>query len=246
MGIQSYLTAPVPRWLALTAVVATGLAAAGGTYFVMDRRFNALFEEKVNEEVEKSTRFLVALNKLDYPTPEDAVAALYPESEQVADMVEELGYISKEEYLAESLSIKVEDSEEEIEEADLEFDFEAEAEIRASGKPYILEYHEFQESDKPCVCLQWFDGDGVLVDQDDRPVIDPNKIVGLKNLNRFGYGSRDPNALYIHNPYYDTNYEIVREPGNYVDHAFGGFIQHQFDRGGNRKRTLRKFHLDEE
>jgi hypothetical protein len=243
MGIQSYLTAPIPRWLALTAVVGTGVAAGLTTYLVMDKRFNALFEEKVAEEVENTTRFLNAIKKVEYPTPGDAVEALYPETEQVADLIEELSYTSTDSTPTE---VAASDEEETVEDADLEFDFEAEAEIRASGKPYILEYHEFQEMDKPCICLQWFDGDGVLVDQDDRPVVDANKIVGLKNLNRFGYGSRDENALYIHNPYYDTNYEIVREPGNYVDQAYGGHIQHQFDQGGDRKRTLRKFHLDEE
>lgn len=248
MGIQAYLVAPVPRWLALTAVVGTGVAVGVGTFLVMDKRFNALFEEKVNEEVEKTTRFLSAIKKVEYPTPEDAVAALYPETEQAADLIEELNYVSKDENLAEVVELLDEATKDEaVEDADLEFDFEAEAEIRTSGKPYILEYNEFQAMDNPCICLQWFDGDGVLVDQDDRPVIDANKIVGLKNLNRFGYGSRDPNALYIHNPYYDTNYEVVREPGNYVDiDHYGGHIQHQYDQGGDRKRTLRKFHLNEE
>jgi hypothetical protein len=245
MGMQAYFTAPVPRWLALTAIVGTGVAAGVGTYIIMDRRFNALFEEKVNEEVEKTTRFLAAIKKVEYPTPEDAVAALYPETEQVADLIEELQYASEDDSLVEVAVVEVE-VENVIEDADLEFDFEAEAENRASGKPYILEYNEFQEMDKPCICLQWFDGDGVLVDQDDKPVIDANKIVGLKNLNRFGYGSRDPNALYIHNPYYDTNYEVVREAGRYVDVDHYGTIQHAYDQGGNRKRTLRKFHLNEE
>jgi hypothetical protein len=214
----------------------------------MDKRFNALFEEKVAEEVENTTKFLAAINKIEYPTPEEAVAKLISvdQDEQgltvVMELIEEAKYVSEDEGLGEVANPK---EDEDLEDADLEFDFEAEAENRASGKPYILEYTEFMEMDQPCVCLQWFDGDGVLVDQDDTPVIDADRVVGLKNLNRFGYGSRDENALYIHNPHYDTNYEVVREPGSYVDQAYG-HLQHQYEQGGDRKRTLRKFHLNEE
>lgn len=240
MDILAYLNAPVPRWLAMVAVVGTGVSSALIVGITMNQRFNRLFAEKVQEEVDNTVKFRQTLQKMTYPTAEEAAAELLPESE---DSLEEIiePYVTDDE----SGDDMVEVSRNVFTDMkDFEFDYDEEVKKRGDTKPYILTQAEFFEDECPTYTLTWFEDDEVLADEKDEQIPDVDKIAGVANLARFGAGSGDPNVLYIHNPHYDYNYEIVKNTGSYFEQHYG--IQHSaMQMGGDRKRVLRMRPEDE-
>lgn len=235
MDIQAYLTAPIPRWIGLVAVVATAVAGVGATAFTMNRRFDRLFSEKVEEEVARTNVFLNTIGSKEYGTPQEAVLDLgiskiqEPSVEKLRETLVDLQYDTDDE-----TGDKVEVAKNVFTDAkDYEFDMEAELKKRTPEKPYILEHNEFFESENQMVTLTWFEGDEVLSDEHDEHVPDIDRVIGEDNLLRFGYGSGDPNILYVRNEKMEIDFEVVKNEGKYTEQILG-FVQHE-DRPGPRK-----------
>lgn len=239
MDVVSYLTAPVPRWLALTAIVSTAVASVGGTYFYLDKKFSVEYEEAMEREIEATRKFYHVVEP-GYSTPAEAVAALIDEDplstlREADQKLVDLNYKS------------VADSNESLTEvvqnvftnaASHNWDPDAEEAQRDPSKPYILEHDEFYEAANNNATLTFFEGDGVLADEADQPIPDIDSVVGEDNLTKFGHGSRDPNVLYVRNEGLDLDFEIVRNEGKYTEQVMG-FIQHE-DRP-----HIRRFRSDE-
>lgn len=118
-----------------------------------------------------------------------------------------------------------------------EFDVDDELDKKAEGRPYILEYQEFEENenDHSQSTLTYYEEDDVLVDDRDQPITNVQGVIGVENL-KFGYGSNDKNVVYICNPRFNADYEVVRSNGSYAEIVLG-FIQH------SDKRPPRKFRI---
>jgi hypothetical protein len=102
---------------------------------------------------------------------------------------------------------------------------------RGPIEPYVLHRDEFMVNDDEHeqVTLTYFAGDDVLSDERDTVIAEPDVIVGLDNLQKFGYGSEDPNTVYICNPRLEVDYEVVRSEGSFAQEVHGfsdGDLQH--------------------
>lgn len=81
--------------------------------------------------------------------------------------------------------------------------------------PFIIDPSEFGENvDYDTMTLTYF-ADGVLVDDVDDIVEEPDIVVGLENLKVFEeFGAT---SVYVRNDIYKTDYEIIRDDWNYSD-----------------------------
>lgn len=122
-----------------------------------------------------------------------------------------------------------------------EFDYEAELRNRSEDFPYIITQEEFLENEPEHeqVSVTFYEDDGMLTDPQDKPIPDSDGTVGDVNLNRFGYGSKDNNIVYIRNEKMGVDFEVARSFGSYAEEVLG--FQHADDR-----RKIRKFRGDDE
>jgi hypothetical protein len=245
MDIKAFMVTPLPRWVALLAVVGTSVTAAGSATYLTLKRVNKDFDERVAEEVEKTTQFYSALKKSNYPTPQEAVADLIGTEEEAEtilkyrETVKEMSYSSDGETGLKEVVRNVWTN-------SGSWNLEEELRIRDKTKPYILDHDEFFESDLPSVTLCWYEDDETLADEQDELVPNPETIVGAGNLQRFGSGSRDPNVLYVHNPTYEVNYEIVKQTGSYAEQHYGFTDNSLKHENIQRSARTRKFPLNDE
>lgn len=81
--------------------------------------------------------------------------------------------------------------------------------------PFIIDPSEFGENvDYDTMTLTYF-ADGVLVDDVDDIVDEPDIVVGLENLKVFEeFGAT---SVYVRNDIYKTDFEIIRDDWNYSD-----------------------------
>ena len=81
--------------------------------------------------------------------------------------------------------------------------------------PYIIDPSEFgEEVGYDTETLTYF-ADGVLVDDVDDVIDEPDLVVGLNNLDIFKeFGA---SSIYIRNDMYKTDYEVLRDDWNYSD-----------------------------
>lgn len=81
--------------------------------------------------------------------------------------------------------------------------------------PYIIDPEEFGENPEYDTMTLTYFADGVLVDDVDDLVDEPDVVVGLENLKVLGdYGA---SSVYIRNDIYRTDYEVIKDDWNYSD-----------------------------
>jgi len=85
--------------------------------------------------------------------------------------------------------------------------------------PYVLTVEEFNQGlmghDTSTLRLY---ADGVLADEDDKPLDDVNRIIGLQNLKRFGEDpTGDDVTLYVRNKRITIDFEIIKSDMNYAE-----------------------------
>lgn len=112
------------------------------------------------------------------------------------------------------------DAEPELEEVNLiaetqappKYDLEALMNERSPDKPYIISKDEYlrNEANFEEQQLTFYEGDGVLMDEDDDAIPDTESVVGDKNLQRFGVMSEDNNTVYIQNDRIETIFQVTR------------------------------------
>jgi hypothetical protein len=100
------------------------------------------------------------------------------------------------------------------------WDYEEERAKRSEDAPYILHTDEYfrDEGGNQQHTLTWYEGDDVLVDEEDKPVYNHHDVVGEL---KFGHGSNDPNVVYIRNEKLHTEYEILRHSGHFAEEILG-------------------------
>ena len=81
--------------------------------------------------------------------------------------------------------------------------------------PFIIDPSEFGENPGYDVETLTYFADGVLVDDVDDVIDEPDIVVGLENLKVFDeFGAT---SVYVRNDLYRTDYEIIRDDWNYSD-----------------------------
>lgn len=103
------------------------------------------------------------------------------------------------------------------------FDLEEEMKYRTDEKPYVITHDEYYEAEREydTASLTYYELDDTLVDEKDKPVEGIDKVVGDDNLVRFGHGSKDKNIVFVRNDRLETDYEIVKSTGSYLEEVLG-------------------------
>lgn len=125
-----------------------------------------------------------------------------------------------------------------------EWDEHEERARRTPLEPFVIHLDERQGDPEAEITLTYFEEDDVLCNARDE-ILDKAKrdeMIGEKNLNRFGHGSNDVNAVYIRNPVLEIDFEVVRSPNSYSEEVAGLIhsddaedeLRHSARRGGRR------------
>lgn len=95
--------------------------------------------------------------------------------------------------------------------------------IRSASKPYIIGVEEYMtdDDDYEKLSLGFYEEDGVLTDDRDKPVSDIENTVGLLNLDHFGLLSGSKSSLYVRNERIHADIEINLESGSYTEIILG-------------------------
>ena len=82
-------------------------------------------------------------------------------------------------------------------------------------KPYVIAPEESWEQDYPTITLTYYEGDGVLADDNDKIIDNIDELVGEDFADHFGEYEDD--SVYIRNDAFKIYYEILRDYGKYWD-----------------------------
>lgn len=125
-----------------------------------------------------------------------------------------------------------------------DFNFEKEEERRSEkpNDPYVITDEEFSEGDRDFhqVSVTYYEGDEVLCDEQDKVVDEPDKTIGNENMAKFGYGSNDPNVVYIRNERLGVDFEVLRSDGKYAKEVLG-FDDGELKHSDRRPRKFRDY-----
>jgi hypothetical protein len=243
--------------LGVTAAVSAG-AGATAAYFFLRYKIKAHYEELAKQEIDQSLAYMRHIRR-EKPEPGDILAQHEKEGAAAGDLAAKYeGIDPSEERVVEIFNpdgvTNVFDLDDESAQQMREklnafkegddpnspkngWDFETEKARRTANVPYVITEDEFFEnaSDKDQVSFTYFEGDGVLVDEQDKPVED-DSIVGSDNLTRFGQGTRDKNMVHVRNERLDLEFEIARSKGKYVVEVLGlGDDEDSLQHSGRRR-----------
>lgn len=103
---------------------------------------------------------------------------------------------------------------------DEEWNYDEELAQRNDSSPYVIHRDEFYagENDFTQTTLTYYAGDEILVDENDAPIYNHEKVTGPL---KFGHGSGDPGVVYVRNSQRRAEYEIVRDQGLYSVEVLG-------------------------
>jgi hypothetical protein len=103
---------------------------------------------------------------------------------------------------------------------DGEWDYDKEIANRTVQRPYVIHKDEFYEhtSGYTQSTLTYYEGDDILVDEEEVPVYNYEQITGPL---LFGHGSGDANVFHVRNDKRKAEYEILRDSGHYAIEVLG-------------------------
>lgn len=148
------------------------------------------YEQIANEEIESVKETFSNRGKRAEMNPVDETSNM--STEEIRDMVQKLGYLNEE-----FMKKKEEDEE------DMEY------------RPEVIAPEESWEQDYPTISLTYYEGDGVLTDDRNRPIRNVDELVGEDFASHFGEYEGD--SVFIRNDKFKTYYEILRDYGSYSD-----------------------------
>jgi len=230
-------------WNHKTHVGVAFLAGAGigsaVTYKVTVAKMQYRFDDKLAEEVAKvkeqyDRRYMTG----DYESPEKAAEKLLrDENQRAREAVEALntykggegvvGEVENAEELEELVREEVRQAKRNnvFENSSEEFDWDEEMERReqiGDAEPYVITFEEHMEDEEfESKRLTYYEADDVLTDEEDKALTDEQEEALIGDNLRFGYGSKDPNIVYVRNPRVQLNMEIVRSPDSYAVEVLG-------------------------
>ena len=179
-----------------------------------------IFEEEYEEQKEDHLVETVVWEKsvLEDPNPHEAYVAWVPESikkMQTENIGTELSWWQ--DYVLDDYHKKLKDYFAKEEDEDIE-NLRTQGDVEyTSEEPYLVTendvFSDFGVDD--IVQLTYYETDDVLVDSVGEILEERSVVVCEEFKKNFGYGSNDPNVVYVRNPKTKRDYEIVRDPGAY-------------------------------
>jgi hypothetical protein len=189
------------------------------------------YSEQLQDELDKTKEYYTKLYKQEeFETPEKAIEALIPEKAVEALRTytgnvpitqpagerpnEKINYTTQSEVVKEQKNV--------FTRVLAPLDIEEERKKRTEEAPYIISEEEFGDNEEGHAQshITFYEGDGVLADTDDSPMI-VDEIVGDNNIVKFGQWSNDPRILFVRNHRFGTDYEITLSAGKYAREVAG-------------------------
>ena len=171
-----------------------------------------------NEVIDRQAEYIAELTGEgeDNVNPIDAKELALKNREDKAEMtqiIQDNGYSQDEE---------TEDIDEENEDADEEEEFD---QYDETGPIRVISREEWSELDKDfydAVTWEYYEGDGIVIDDVDDVVPVPLECLGMDGLDSFGmYPAEDKNIAYILNPPLRMVFELIRHKGSYTEEVLG-------------------------
>lgn len=221
---------------------AIGMACGVVTgYFIANRRWQTKYQQ-----LEMETREEIRKIRDHYHNKEKAAQVKRP----LEEMVETLGYVNSEAVEEKSLVVEVPPPEVAVNvftqtQSEEGWDYEREMDKRSPDTPYIIHKDEFMENvpEHTQITVTWYSGDDVIADEADRPIPDVEDRMGVANLEKMGYGSGDPNVLYVRSERFGIDYEILLTQASYEVEVLG-YDDSDLSHSDERSRRSRRFDDD--
>jgi len=120
------------------------------------------------------------------------------------------------------------------------WDWDKETTKRGKTQIYQIHKDEFfaQESGYDQTTLTYYDGDDILVDEQEVPIYNHKAVIGTP---KFGYGSGDQNVAYIRNDANKGEYEIIKDEGLYQVEVLGQEFESTMATRDSKRENLHKF-----
>ena len=232
-------------------LVGAGAGFVAGYYFTK-RQYESKIDTKVAEEVAATKRFYNKVETADdvVTASIDALIGQYKVSnpfsgarvvgKQDLDEPESKPEPVVEQRIFNDPSVKLVTTEP-------EFDWPDELARREARPldPYVITEEEFlqNEPENDQMSVTWYAGDGVLTDDKEQPVPEPaaDALVGLENMEKFGYGTHQHSVVHVRNMRVGTDFEVKYSGMNYAREVLG-YLEHS----ELRSRSYRRFRGDDE
>lgn len=210
-------------WTSIGAAVGLAVGAAAG-YIAASKTLERKFEARLAEELEQTKNFYASIHKgPGFSTATEAAKTLGVEVEEKINVVTAAtalsGYQGKNPMpVDEDKVVNIFSRRGEVGEVP-----QAEVDKRSADTPYLISAAEFMQNDSEAEqsTITWYEGDGVLADEQDQPIEDVDATVGVINLQRFGHYSGNDDVVYVRNDSRDIDYHIVRSYGKYAVEVAG-------------------------
>lgn len=232
------------QYAALGAIFGAA-ASAAATYFITVRRvedkYRALAEEEIATMQEHYQDKVLAMEERDKPdleeivrdrgygapTPVDSPPMAVQPPTQIRALADEEGEAPGDEMVTEPTPEQANETSRVFDHPEVivhgEWDYKKELPRRSVDEPYVIHVDEQEELGYPTVSFTLYEGDDVLANEREEIVSeqDRERILGEKNLMRFGHGSNDPSVVFIRNDSLATVFEVVKTPGHYAAEVHG-------------------------
>lgn len=235
------------RYAALGAIF--GAAGASiATYFItvrqVETKYLQLSEEKIEEMKQHYNDKLLAIEEQDKPdlaeivkergygtpTPPDAsppMAVQPPRSFVEETEGDDEGDGTGDEMVSDPTPEEANETSRIFDHPDVivhgEWDYQKELKRRSVDEPYVIHVDEQEDLGYPTVSYTFYEGDDVLANEREEIVseADRERILGERNLGRFGHGSNDPSVVFIRNDSLGSVFEVVKSTGHYAAEVHG-------------------------
>ena len=147
----------------------------------------------------------------------EEVRKYYRESRGVVEEKEEVKEVEKKEYELKDIQVKDEPKTGLTNYSQITKMYMSKDEFQSPmyDDPFVIDPSEFGENPEYDTETLTYFADGVLVDDVDDVIEEPDIVVGLENLKVFEeFGAT---TVYVRNDIYKTDYEIIRDDWNYSD-----------------------------
>ena len=199
-------------------------------YKIAEKRLGDRFEERLETETADMREFYTNVGvKKKYSTPEEAAAALIPQTEESPTdprvKTQKINYnkiVKQEKYVGNGLD----EFKEELGEA-----CETEVQVvhrnifdeQQPGVPRIITQEDFMtnETGYEQATLTFYTKGGVLADQRDEVIDNADEVIGPLAGHNFGEGSSDPNTVHVRNDKIQMEFEVVRSDRSYEEDVLG-------------------------
>lgn len=211
--------------IAGAATLGAGIGVLVGYKFA-EKRLGERFEQRLEDEIYDMREFYTNVRQ-KYNTPEEAAAALIPESEKEpedprarAQKVQYHKIVKKEKYDGDGLD---EFAEEGAESCEIETVHKNVFDEQPSDDPRIITQDQFMANDTGYeqATLTFYAKGGVLTDQRDDVIDNSEDVVGKLAVHNFGEGSSDPNVVHVRNDKIQMEFEILRSERSYEEDVLG-------------------------